>query len=85
MGADPALAEILPTLTRGTAWKQTAAIPLQFETFHPQGMVKIGDVFFFSSVDIRTPTVVADIGLADDPKPSLDRADEQWNTRALYA
>lgn len=54
--ADPALAEIVPTLTRGTAWKQTAAIPVQFQTFHPQGMVKIGDDFFFSSVDIRTPT-----------------------------
>ena len=56
MAADPALAEIIPTLTRGTAWKQTAAIPVQFQTFHPQGMVKIGDDFFFSSVDIRTPT-----------------------------
>lgn len=56
MAADPALADIVPTLTRGTAWKQTAAIPVQFQTFHPQGMVKIGDDFYFSSVDIRTPT-----------------------------
>ena len=54
--ADPALAQIVPTLTRGTPWKQIAAIPVQFQTFHPQGMVKIGNDFFFSSVDIRTPT-----------------------------
>ena len=56
MAANPALAEIVPTLTHGTPWKKTAAIPVQFQTFHPQGMVKIGDDFFFSSVDIGTPT-----------------------------
>ena len=56
MAADPALAQMVPMLTRATAWKQAAAIPVQFPTFHPQGMVKIGEDFFFSSVDIRTPT-----------------------------
>lgn len=54
--ADPALAERLPKLTRATQWKQVAAIPVQFPTFHPQGMVKIGEDFFFSTVDIRVPT-----------------------------
>lgn len=54
--ADPALGDIVPTLTRGSAWKQVAAIAVDFPTFHPQGMVKIGDDFFFSSVDIRVPT-----------------------------
>ncbi len=54
--ADPVLRERVPMLTRGTAWKQTAAIPVQFNTFHPQGMVKIGEDFYVSSVDIRTPT-----------------------------
>lgn len=54
--ADPGLAERVPMLTRGTQWTQTAAVPMQFRTFHPQGMVKIGDDFFISSVDIRTPT-----------------------------
>ena len=56
LAADPALAQMVPLLTRATAWKQAAAIPVQFPTFHPQGMVKIGEDFFFSSVDIRTPT-----------------------------
>ena len=29
---------------------------IKFNTFHPQGMVKIGDIIYLSSVDIRTPT-----------------------------
>src|SRR3954451_17867132 len=43
-------------LTRATQWRPVAAILLSFPTYHPQGMVKIGDDFFVSSVDIRTPT-----------------------------
>jgi hypothetical protein len=43
-------------LTRGTQWKQVAAIPMAFDTQHPQGMVKIGDDFYVSSVEIRKPT-----------------------------
>jgi hypothetical protein len=54
--ADPALNALIPKLTRATQWKQTAAIPIQFPTFHPQGMLKIGDAFFVSSVDIRKAT-----------------------------
>lgn len=56
LAADPALADRATKLTRGTQWKRTATIPVQFPTFHPQGMVKIGDDIFFSTVDIRTPT-----------------------------
>jgi len=54
--ADPALNTLLPKLTRATAWKQVAAIPMQFPTHHPQGMLKIGDAFFVSSVEIRKAT-----------------------------
>jgi len=43
-------------LTRGTQWKQVAAVPLDFDTQHPQGMVKIGDDFYVSSVEIKTAT-----------------------------
>ena len=56
LAADPALNDAIPKLTRATPWQQKAAITLQFPTFHPQGMVKIGDAFFVSSVDIRKPT-----------------------------
>lgn len=54
--ADPTLAERVPMLIRATQWKQVAAIPIQFPTFHPQGMVKVGEDFYVSSVDIRVPT-----------------------------
>jgi len=56
VAADPALNTLLPKLTRATAWKQVAAIPMQFPTHHPQGMLKIGDVFFVSSVEITKRT-----------------------------
>jgi len=38
-------------ITRTTPWMPVATIPVRFQTFHPQGMVKIGDTFFVSSVD----------------------------------
>ncbi len=56
LAADPALNDTIPKLTRATQWQQKAAVTLQSPTFHPQGMVKIGDAFFVSSVDIRKPT-----------------------------
>ena len=51
-----AAAEQVTKLTRGTTWKQVEAIPINFLTHHPQGMVKIGEHFFVSSVEIKTPT-----------------------------
>lgn len=55
LGAAPApsLADRLTRIDRATAWTQTAAIPVQFPTFHPQGMVKVGSEFFVSSVEIK--------------------------------
>ena len=50
------ISERVKKLTRGTQWQRVAAIPVNFNTFHPQGMVKIGDTLFVSSVDIQTPT-----------------------------
>jgi len=41
------------TLTRESSWKPVATIPIGFRTFHPQGLVKIGDTFFVSSVEVR--------------------------------
>ena len=38
-------------LTRTSAWTRIAAVPIGFRTYHPQGMVKIGDTVFLSSVD----------------------------------
>ena len=55
LGAAPAptLADRLVELNRATVWTQTAAVPVQFPTFHPQGMVKIGSEFFVSSVEVK--------------------------------
>jgi len=47
----PELAARVKQLTRATVWTRAAAIPVKFPTHHPQGMVKIGDTFYVSSVD----------------------------------
>ena len=50
------VSERVKKLTRGTQWQRVAAVPINFDTQHPQGMVKIGDVLYLSSVEIRKPT-----------------------------
>jgi hypothetical protein len=50
------VSERVKKLTRAIKWTPVAAIPINFNTYHPQGMVKIGDTFFLSTVDIRKPT-----------------------------
>jgi Family of unknown function (DUF6454) len=54
--ADAALGERVLKLTRGTKWNEVAALKIGFRTHHPQGMVKIGDEFFVSSVEILKAT-----------------------------
>ncbi|MEP7207520.1 MAG: DUF6454 family protein [Casimicrobiaceae bacterium] len=50
------IGERVRQLTRGVQWRPVAAIPINFNTHHPQGMVKIGNDFFVTAVEIRTPT-----------------------------
>ena len=66
--ADPALNGRIEKLTRNTQWTQKAAIALQFPTHHPQGMLKVGDAFFVSSVEITKPTT-----RFSEPKDGYDR------------
>src|SRR5206468_4726436 len=47
------LSERVMLLTRETRWTLAGAIRVSFTTYHPQGMVKIGDRFFVSSVEVR--------------------------------
>jgi hypothetical protein len=62
----PSLEQRLMRIDRSTAWTQAAAIPVAFPAFHPQGMVRIGDAFFVSSVEVtRAP--------AADPKQTGGR------------
>lgn len=55
-GPDPVVSDRVKQLTRGTQWRQVAAIPIGFDTQHPQGMVKIGDAYYVTAVEIKKPT-----------------------------
>ena len=39
------LADRVMHLTRTSPWKLVSSVPMKFPTFHPQGMVRIGDTF----------------------------------------
>lgn len=43
-------------LTRSSQWRLVATKPLGFNTHHPQGLVKIGEAFWVSSVEVIQPT-----------------------------
>ena len=46
------VAERVMQLTRNSPWTLVASVPIAFRTFHPQGMVKIGETLFVSSVEV---------------------------------
>ena len=67
--ADPLVMDRFVTLTKGSEWRPVAVTPLQFPTHHPQGMIKIGERFYMSSVEIieRTQRFA-------QPQAGLDRS-----------
>ncbi|WP_426956218.1 DUF6454 family protein [Muricoccus radiodurans] len=72
--AVPALAQDsvpdrLRTLSRGLTWTPVSVVTLQFPTHHPQGMVRIGDRFYISSVEILERTQ-----RHDPPRDGMDRS-----------
>ena len=48
---DEGVAEKLTKLTRASHWTAAGVVPVGFDTYHPQGMVRILDTYFVSSVD----------------------------------
>lgn len=62
------LAQMIVKLTRSTRWERVDAIPIRFKTHHPQGLVKIGERFFMTSVEVTVPTV-----RYTAPRDGLDR------------
>ncbi|MFB4162968.1 DUF6454 family protein [Alteribacillus sp. JSM 102045] len=50
------LSEEVKKLSRSTEWKQVEKIDLDFNIHHPQGMTKIGDLYYISSVEILEET-----------------------------
>jgi hypothetical protein len=55
-------------LTRDTKWQQKEKIDLQFNNYHSQGMVRIGDLFYLSSVELIEKPVKY-----DHPQGGYDR------------
>jgi hypothetical protein len=56
-GMQPVVADRVMTLTRDSQWKIVETIALGFTTYHPQGMVRIGETFYVSSVEVKVPPV----------------------------
>lgn len=56
IGDRTVLVDRVRTLTRESAWTLVKSVPIAFTTHHPQGMVKIGDTLFVSSVEIKVRT-----------------------------
>lgn len=50
------VSERIQKLTRNSQWHLMSSLPVNFNTHHPQGMVKIGEVFYVSSVEVKQPT-----------------------------
>ncbi|MEY2580736.1 MAG: hypothetical protein QOE09_585 [Ilumatobacteraceae bacterium] len=51
-GTDAAVATTIESLTRATDWRLVGVLPLQFDSHHPQGMVRIGSTWWISTVDV---------------------------------
>jgi hypothetical protein len=44
---------VFPTFVHAAPWDLKGTVPLKFDAYHPQGLVKIGDRFFLSSVEVE--------------------------------
>jgi hypothetical protein len=51
------IARLFQQVTRDTEWKLVDSVRLQAETWHPEGIVKLGDQWILSSVQVTEPTV----------------------------
>lgn len=47
------VAERVMKLARESQWTLVASVPIRFRTWHPQGMVKVGDTYFVSAVEVH--------------------------------
>ncbi|TDE01793.1 DUF6454 family protein [Jiangella asiatica] len=54
--ASPVL-EAVENLDRSAAWAVVDQLPLAFETYHPQGLARVGDKLYLSSVEVIEPPV----------------------------
>ena len=54
--AATALLQALLTLSKNSEWTLSGETALQFDTFHPQGLHKVNELYFMSSVEIIART-----------------------------
>jgi uncharacterized protein DUF6454 len=79
------VAERVMRLTRSSRWTRVATLPIAFRTFHPQGMVKIGDTIFVSSVEVKNRDAGEGVGhLFKIDKTGKLVADLRLGEGALY-
>ncbi len=50
------LGDRVQSLTRDSSWTLASSVPVKFRTYHPQGMVRVGDALFVSSVEVTVRT-----------------------------
>jgi len=83
--ARAALTDRVMALTRNTVWTRVGSVPIAFRTFHPQGMVKVGDRFFVSSVEVIDRAAGAGVGhLFEIDKAGRLVADLRLGEGAIY-
>lgn len=51
-GTDSTLATTVASITRMTGWQLIDEIPLRFDSYHPQGMARVGSMWWISTVDV---------------------------------
>lgn len=50
---DEAIADTVATMTRATTWHLVDELALRFDARHPQGMARVGDTWWISTVDVE--------------------------------
>lgn len=53
---DPRLGATATRFSRSTSWEPVGELPLRFDAGHPQGMVRIGAMWWISTVDLTSCT-----------------------------
>lgn len=54
--AGDAIARAFSTLSRATSWQLVEKVPLRFDAHHPEGVVRLGDRYVLSTVEVIEPT-----------------------------
>jgi Family of unknown function (DUF6454) len=50
------IAAAFAKLSRATSWQLVQKVPLRFDAYHPEGIVRIGDHYVLSAVQVTEPT-----------------------------